>query len=73
MLTYDYKCEQCDNLQERRVEFRVRDHQRCVCGLRLVRQMVAPKIRAMLGTPDQFTADALGIPLKELPSGLKTK
>jgi hypothetical protein len=25
------------------------------------------------GGPDKFTADMLGIPLKELPSGLKTE
>ena len=74
MITYDYRCPQCNTLQERRVRLHERDDQRCMCGLLLVRQMAAPRLKfGNRNDADQFTADALGIPVKELPSGLKTK
>lgn len=78
MITYDYRCPQCEILQERSVPLHERDDQRCACGMLLVRQMSAPLIKiagkvVSGGGPDRFTADMLGIPLKELPEGLKAK
>ena len=48
------------------------------CGDPLIRTIhaVPGKIAGRIaqgGGPDRFTADMLGIPLKELPSGLKAK
>lgn len=78
MVTYDYVCLGCERAQERIVKYDERDDQVCkVCGLKLVRQMPAPmgRIAGQIpkgGGPDRFTADMLGIPLKELPEGLKS-
>lgn len=77
MITYDYRCQQCNTLVERYVHFNERDNQSCsACGLAMIRQMSAPmgRIAGRIpqgGGPDRFTADTLGIPLKELPLGLK--
>ena len=52
---------------------------RCVnCNREMQRELSAPLFRfagriVEGGGPDRFTADVLGIPLKELPEGLKTK
>lgn len=77
MPLYDYVCVACEWGGERNVRIADRDKQACVCGKRLHRMTAAPYGR-VAGRPvqgggaDRFTADMLGIPLKELPSGLKT-
>ena len=79
MITYDYCCPNCKRLEERFVQLHNRDDQVCsLCGVPTVRQMPAPMGRiagrvVQGGGPDRFTADMMGIPLKELPEGLKTK
>jgi putative FmdB family regulatory protein len=56
-----------------------RDQAQCPnCTRSPERQVSAPIFRfagrvTPGGGPDRFTADRLGIPLKELPDGLKTK
>jgi putative FmdB family regulatory protein len=75
---YDYHCPSCNATVERNVAFTDRDTQRHLCGAKLFRQLSAPMFKfagvaAKGGGPDRFTADMLGIPLKELPEGLKTK
>jgi putative FmdB family regulatory protein len=77
MITYDFYCSNCMHLFERAVKLDDRDDQRCdVCGILAVRQMSAPRIKiagkpVSGGGPNKFTADALRIPLKDLPRGLK--
>ena len=79
MPLYDYRCPNCDSKEERNVLIEHRDDQRCLACLSwLERQMAAPLGRiagraVQGGGPDRFTADMLGIPLKELPEGLKTR
>lgn len=48
------------------------------CQQEMQRQLDAPLFKFMGrvtpgGGPDRFTADMLGVPLKELPSGLRTE
>ena len=81
MPTYEYQCRKCGWGGDRVVRIADRDKQHCqtiVCDAPLERQVAAPLGRVMGvipkgGGPDRFTADMLGIPLKELPEGLKTK
>lgn len=47
------------------------------CQQRMTRELGAPRFRfqgvpTKGGGPDKFTADMLGIPLHDLPSGLRT-
>jgi putative FmdB family regulatory protein len=76
---YDYFCPGCGTTEERHVRVEYRDDQRCLACLSwLERQVAAPLGRiagrvVQGGGPDRFTADVLGIPLKDLPDGLKTK
>lgn len=78
MPLYDYACV-CGWTGERAVPVDERDEQHCsVCDQPAQRQLGAPRFRfsgqvTPGGGPDRFTADMLGIPLKELPEGLKTK
>jgi hypothetical protein len=77
MPTYDFECPQCGK-EERTVTYEMRLEQTCrVCGLSMQCLMPAPMGRMagripQGGGPDRFTADVLGIPLKELPEGLKS-
>lgn len=77
MITYDYVCGTCGFTEVRLVEYSERHNQWCVrCGKAAHMQMPAPLGRiagraVSGGGPDRFTADMLGIPLKELPPGLK--
>lgn len=77
MITYEYCCPKCKGLEAKLVPLHERDDQRCrFCGALTVRQMAAPMVRiagrvVSGGGPDRFTADMLGIPLKELPESLK--
>lgn len=79
--TYDFYCEDCWWEGERCVPIAERDKQgcdECFNPEPLKREVAAPLFRfkgvtTKGGGPDKFTADMLGIPLKELPSGLKTE
>lgn len=77
MPTYGYACT-CGWHGDRVVPVVERNHQACEeCGADLTRLLDAPlfKMAGQItpgGGPDRFTADMLGIPLKELPSGLRT-
>lgn len=79
MPVYEYNCKTCKTKEERILPVERRDIQTCpVCGANLVRILGMPRFRfagvpTKGGGPDKFTADVLGIPLKELPEGLKTK
>lgn len=78
MPTYDYVCERCQRREERVVPIVERDAQNCPpCGVPMRRLLAAPLgrmagVAPQGGGPDRFTADMLGIPLKELPSGLRS-
>lgn len=78
MPTYGYACtcglllEMVRSIDERNIL------PRCVgCQQEMHRVLAAPLFKfagrvTPGGGPDRFTADVLGIPLKELPEGLKT-
>ena len=78
MPTYDYDCLVCGRREERvRPIARRDDPAMCWngCGL-LVRAVAAPlgRVKGVVpkgGGMDRFTADMLGIPVKELPAGLR--
>lgn len=79
MPLYDYKCPVCGHVCEHKRPFEIRDEplncDNCN-GAYMVRQMAAPLGRiagrvVQGGGADRFTADMLGIPLKELPAGLR--
>lgn len=78
MPIYDFYCPGCGYSGEHNVPMQGRDQAKCPnCANRLDRLLAAPlgKIAGQVvqgGGPDRFTADMLGIPLKELPEGLKT-
>ena len=78
MPTYDYTCGPCNLGTTLVVAVDERDSQACrYCGAPLKRGLAAPLFKfsgrvTKGGGPDKFTADMLGIPLKELPEGLKT-
>lgn len=77
MPLYDYLCIPCGLRTEKMATIAYRHEQTCErCGSRLQLQTSAVygKIAGQPvqgGGPDRFTADALGIPLKELPDSLK--
>ena len=79
MPTYTYECEACGKPHDRVVPVDERDFQYCgVCDKQLFRRVAGPMfvIKGRVsqgGGPDRFVADQLGIPLGELPEGLKTK
>lgn len=79
MPTYDFFCRQCVINTTFISSVELRDEQPCIhCGKVLERRLAAPLFKftgrvTPGGGPDRFTADMLGIPLKELPDGLKTK
>ena len=77
MPLYEYVCVKCNVTTERNVWVRDRDTQRHLCGTKLFRSLSAPAFKfagrvVKGGGPDRFTADTLGIPLKDLPDSLKT-
>lgn len=78
MPIYDYYCDPCGRTEEITSSIEDRDGQWChECGGKLRRLLAAPMGKmagqvARGGGPDRFTADMLGIPLKDLPKGLKT-
>jgi putative FmdB family regulatory protein len=79
--TYDRKCRACKTVFEVVVPIAERDAiQGCpTCGNDLTDRLLAAPLGRMAGVipqgggPDRFTADMLGIPLKELPSDLSVK
>lgn len=77
MPIYDYDCG-CGWAGELYAPMFDRDGMACPrCGRHLHRKVAAPLARMAGvtpegGGPDRFTADMLGIPLKELPPGLKS-
>lgn len=79
MPTYGYHCDACRTYEERVVPIVERNHQACeTCGHDLKRVLSAPLFKfagrvTPGGGPDRFTADMLGIPMKELPAGLRTE
>ena len=78
MPAYDYHCDHCNLDEERCPEIAKRDEQTCNrCGDPLRRMLSAPLFKfhgrvTKGGGMDRFTADMLGVPLKELPPGLRT-
>lgn len=80
MPTYCYRCTRCQREFDRFTRIEERNlPQSCGCGpgYRLTRIPALPaRGRVRDGTerhPDQFTADALGIKMADLPPGLKEK
>ena len=80
MPTYEFTCPNC-GLETTRVTSIDERNGRHVCercGDPLQRTIRTAPLGRMAGQvvqgggPDRFTADALGIPLKELPPGLRT-
>ena len=77
MPIYDYACSQCDWHGERQTRIAHRHEQVCgLCSAPLVLQVSAVYGRmagqvVQGGGADRLTADCLGIPLKELPEGLR--
>lgn len=76
MPVYEYRCKCGSRDLIRRINDRDAPLLCTTCGERLERQVAAPMGRIAGRVPqgggmDRFTADMLGIPLKELPSGLK--
>lgn len=75
---YDYACPACGSRTERQRPVEIRDGALGCdeCGASMTRLLAAPLGR-IAGKPvqgggaDRFTADMLGIPLKELPAGLR--
>lgn len=79
MPTYDYRCGDCGDYTSavRSIDGRD-DPLECSCGRMMRREVSAAAFKfagrvVKGGGPDRFTADVLGIPLKDLPEGLKTK
>ena len=74
MPTYSYKCKPCGWTGDLYTPVAYRDLETCpVCSVKLTRVVTAARIKnTSRNDADQFTADALGIPVNELPSGLKT-
>ena len=82
MPIYDYRCRACSTVFEALESSGWPGPTPCPrCGNDLTdRLLSAPHGRVKgqgwkdgSGGPDQYTADTLGIPLKELPPGLRTK
>lgn len=77
MPLYDYTCPTCGWANELYAPVFGRDGMACPrCQNHLHREMAAPMGRmagqyGKGGGPDKFTADMMGIPLKELPPALK--
>jgi len=76
---YDYACTRCDWKGEQFAKIEKRDETYCpACDGDMVRIQGAPLGRmagqiTKGGGPDRFTADMLGIPLKELPVHLRAE
>lgn len=79
MPLYDYRCRCCGWTGESNVRIADRDNHTCPrCNMTMDRDVSSALFRFKgVVTPgggiDRFTADMIGVPLKELPEGLKTK
>ena len=81
MARYDYFCVGCGVETTKLSPIADRDKQVCDCSSPLTRVMAAPVGRVIgradgkprPGGADQFTADAMGLNLKDLPTHLKEK
>jgi putative FmdB family regulatory protein len=81
MPIYEFVCKGCGLETSRVTSISERNgpHNCERCGdplTREIRTAQAPRFAGRVvqgGGPDRFTADMLGIPLKELPSGLRTR
>lgn len=79
MPTYQFFCRPCGIETTFVARIDARNEQKCVhCGSVLERGLAAPLFKfagrvTKGGGPDRFTADALGIPLKDLPEGLRAE
>lgn len=79
MPTYLFICSSCGWQGDINVKVADRDSQRCECCNHVMARVVAAPLFKFMGRvtpgggPDKFTADMLGIPLKDLPEGLRTK
>lgn len=78
MPTYDYDCPTCGKREERVRPIALRDDpavcNRCACVMERVVAAPLGRVRGVVpkgGGMDRFTADMLGIPVKELPAGLR--
>lgn len=77
MPVFDYTCADCEKEEERLVAIEDRDSQWCAtCCCKLFRLPSAPMGKmagqvAKGGGPDKFTADMLGVPVKDLPASLR--
>ena len=76
-MIYDYLCTQCGHMHEKIVKRDEVDRVTCpVCYAPAKRQVSAGafKFKGRVvkgGGPDRFTADMMGIPLKELPRDMR--
>ena len=79
MPLYDFYCPTCGKTIERQCKIDVRYHQCCDFDGEPLTLKVAPVYGRMAGQvlkgggPDRFTADVLGVPLRDLPASLKTE
>lgn len=79
MPTYEYRCPNCGKEAAMIVRIEERGGQKCDCGTFLERLVSVPapaQFRGRVvkgGGPDRFTADVLGVPLRDLPDGLRTQ
>lgn len=79
MPTYDYQCSACGHICDRirRIENRDKWAACDMCDGIMARVILSAPLGRVAGRPvqgggaDRFTADMLGIPLKELPAGLR--
>ena len=78
MKIYDYTCAACGRTEERFTLNKPPKELMCRCGGPMRRQFPAPygKVKGRAdgndrNDADQFTADMIGVPVKDLPSGLR--
>lgn len=76
MPTYAFVCQECGWAGDMQIAVQYRDNATCPQCFGAPRRLVsAPLVKQKNpkgGGPDRLTADMLGIPLKELPPGLRT-
>lgn len=81
MARYDFYCTDCGAEQPRIVAIKDRDSQVCECSSIMKRRLAKPYGRVFgradgkprPGGADQFTADAMGLNVKDLPIHMKEK
>ena len=79
MPTYEYRCPNCGKEHAMLVSIRERMGQKCDCGT-LLEQIHTSFPKAQFrgrvvqgGGPDRFTADVLGVEVRDLPAGLRSQ